>query len=63
MMPTQQDVINAFDSFNNDAVPHKALEDTLARAGFDISAVATAINTALDTGVLVLTPSGSIRKP
>jgi hypothetical protein len=62
-MPTQQDVIDAFDSlggkFNQPLALAKALEDL----GFDSSAVATAIHAALVAGALIQEPSGSIRKP
>lgn len=61
-MPTQQDVLDAFDSLGGKVNQPMAIRKALEKAGFDVGAVAHAIDAALAAGVLVLEPSGSIRK-
>lgn len=60
-MPTQQDVIDAFDSLGGNFNHLMALAKALEKQGFDSSAVAFAINDALLAGALIQEPSGSIR--
>lgn len=62
-MPTQQDVLDAFDSLGGTFNQPMALAKALEKAGFDPTDVVTAINAALAAGALVMEPSGSIRKP
>ena len=62
-MPTQQEVLDAFDSLGGAFNQPRALAKALEAAGFDASNVATAINAALAAGALVQVASGSIRKP
>lgn len=53
-MPSQQDVLDAFDSLGGRFNQPMALAKALEKAGFDVGAVAKAINAALAAGVLVL---------
>ncbi|MBC7603981.1 MAG: hypothetical protein H7255_15145 [Ramlibacter sp.] len=62
-MPTQQEVLDTFDSLGGTFNQPMALAKALEAAGFDVSEVATAINAALAAGALVQVASGSIRKP
>ncbi len=62
-MPTEQEVIDAFDSFDDRYVQPMALVKALEKQGFDVDAVPSAINAALANGALIQVASGSIRKP
>ena len=61
-MPTQQDVIDAFDSLGGKFNQAMALRKALEKLGFDHGAVVSAINAALEAGVLIQDASGGIRK-
>jgi len=64
-MPTQQDVLDAFDSLGGAFNHPMALIKALEKAGFHPTDVVTAINAALATSALVQVQvaSGDIRKP
>jgi len=62
-MPTQQDVLEAFDSLGARSIQPMALKKALEKRGFGPDSVATAINAAIASGALVQGPSGGIRKP
>ena len=62
-MPTQQEVLDAFDSLGGAFNQPMALVKALEATGFDASDVAIAINAALAAGALIQVASGSIRKP
>lgn len=61
-MPSQEDVLDAFDSLGGSFNQPMALRKALEKAGFDIDAAADAIIAALEAGVLVQEASGSIRR-
>lgn len=61
-MPSQQEVLDAFDSLGGSAAQPMALAKKLESLGFSASDVAIAINSALAAGVLVQVESGSIKK-
>lgn len=52
-MPSQQDVLDAFDSLGGRFNQPMAFRKALEQAGFDVGAVAHAIDAALAGGVLV----------
>ncbi|HDR9034272.1 TPA: hypothetical protein QDB07_001741 [Burkholderia vietnamiensis] len=62
-MPTQAQVVDAFDSFGYQAVQHVALQDRLRQQGFDTAMVAQALTMAVQAGVLTLDALGSLRRP
>lgn len=63
-MLTTDDVLRAFDSLGGSVEQAKALQMRLQqRTGADIKEVIAAINTALDSGFLVKTPQGGLRRP
>jgi len=61
-MPTQQQVLDAFDALGGTFNQPMALVKQLECEGFDVGSIPTAINAALAAGVLIKTPSGSLRK-
>jgi hypothetical protein len=61
-MPTEAQVLEAFDALDGNVHHPMALVKKLESAGFGASEVATANNAALELGVLVKTETGSIRK-
>lgn len=61
-MPTQVQVLEAFDALDGNVHQPMALAKKLESTGFEASEVVTAINAALTAGVLVRTETGGIRK-
>ncbi len=61
-MPTQEQVLEAFDALGGSSNQPMALAKKLENDGFTASDVVTAINAALGVGVLVQTETGSIRR-
>ncbi|KVO15232.1 hypothetical protein WK47_25210 [Burkholderia ubonensis] len=61
-MPTQAQVVDAFDSFGYQMVQHVALQDRLRQEGFDAAMVAQALTMAVKAGALTLDPLGSLRR-
>ena len=62
-MPTQRQVMEAFDSFGWVAVQHVALQKRLHQQGFDPSMTAQALTMTVDAGALKLDDLGSLRRP
>jgi len=62
MIPTEQDVIDAFDSFEDSIVHSQALQSKLRNQGFDINEIVTAINGAIKNGKLANNSIGELSK-
>lgn len=62
-MPTQQDVLDAFDSFGDYFVPAMALEARLCEGHFDPASVTRAVSSAVESGALVHDKSGQLHRP
>ena len=61
-MPTTQDVLRAFDYFGDSVLQVQALQLRLESMGFAADAVVSAINEAVTSGHLQLSPLGEIRR-
>lgn len=61
-MPTQKQVLDAFDSFGDASVQSMALQAKLERQGFDSTSVVHAVNDAIAAGMLVMSATGGIRR-
>ncbi|MGF6440724.1 GntR family transcriptional regulator [Paraburkholderia youngii] len=62
-MPTQGQVLDAFDSIGCAAVQHIALQKRLRQQGFDSAMVALALTKTIALGALVMDGHGSLRRP
>ena len=62
MSITDQDVLDAFDSFGDASVQSMALQVRLRDRGFDISNIVDAINGLINQGILVIKGTGGIRR-
>lgn len=61
-MPTEKQVLDAFDALGEQFNHVQALKARLERDGFDVAKVAVAVEAALRAGVLVIDSQGSIHK-
>lgn len=63
MVPTIDDVMNAFDALGGARVQRMALQKALENQGWHVAVVINAIDAALKAGALVMTPQNSLTKP
>jgi hypothetical protein len=63
MTPTEQDVLDAFDSFGDQFVQGMALQASLRSKGFDITKIVVVINQLIEQNILRLGQTGSISRP
>ena len=62
MTPSQQNVLDAFDSFNDQVVHNQALQAELLQKGFNTTAIVDAINSVIENGVLSSNDLGEISR-
>ena len=63
MSITNQDALDAFNSFGDKCVQAMALQEKLRQQGFDITDVVQCLNTLIAQGQLVQNSTGSISLP
>lgn len=61
-MPTQQQVLDAFDALGGRFNHVQALKARLVQGGFNVAVAAEAVEAALAAGVLVMDSQGGIQK-
>lgn len=59
---TDQDVLDAFDSFGDKCVQAMALQANLRQQGFDITDIVSTINILIKQGLLVQNSTGSVSR-